>query len=83
VGQKVIPRPSADYFVVGRRQKCKSSTDTTTRYILAGAPGAARVEFAIDMCYGICAICLQNRPRLYIQVYAESELKGAVIDRAT
>jgi hypothetical protein len=23
VGQKVIPRPSADYFVVGRRQKTK------------------------------------------------------------
>jgi hypothetical protein len=27
VGQKVIPRPSADYFVVGRRQKVFSCVD--------------------------------------------------------
>jgi hypothetical protein len=28
-GQKVIPRPSADYFVVGRRQKPAKRTDLT------------------------------------------------------
>jgi hypothetical protein len=33
-GQKAIPRPSADYFVVGRRQKPTPHTDYTVDNIL-------------------------------------------------
>jgi hypothetical protein len=54
-GQKVIPRPSADYFVVGRRQKqdpCTFLYPAVSRNYSARVSGDGNLRGAIVCCFG-------------------------------